>query len=375
MRKQVLAIGVTMLAIWASSPVWGATDNAEHLIRRAIDMRRTGDDQGAQPLFREAYDLSHSPRAAAQLGFCEQALGRWAEAETHLGESLRAANDAWVIKNRAAIEQALVLIKSRIARIEVSGEPAGADVVVNGSVVGQLPLATPIRAPGGEIEIELRAPGYTPATKKLRVDGGQYQKLFLRAQKEAAAPATAAITRPPADPPVDKQGSPPSTPASPPNLTPPPVAPTPADDISVSESRPSDAGTEGAGSLRKSLKFVSWGLAAASGGMGAYGIARNRSLVGESDSGCGKDAMGVPKVAPNAPPGFTDERCGSLKSQYELAAKLGVIGIVGALVFAGAGVALWLTEPAGIEAQTAHLQCVPDFSARGEPLLGCALRF
>jgi hypothetical protein len=363
-------LAVVVFAILGSGRVSAATDRVDELIRRAIEMRRTGDDQGAQPLFREAYEISHAPRAAAQLGFCEQALGRWVDAETHLGESLRKANDPWVKKNRGVIEEALVLIKSHIGRLEISGEPAGAEVVVNGNAVGQLPLAMPVRVTGGEIEIELRAPGYTTVTKKIRVDGGQYEKLSMRAQKEttAAVVATTGAWPPTAVP--QTTGPPPLATAD--VVTPPATG----DDGSASRAGSPEAGTEGPGTLRKSLKFVGWGLAAAALGMGIYRIAQNRSLVAESDSGCGKDAMGVPRVTPDAPPGFTDERCGDLKKRYEAAANLGVGGIVAGVVLAGAGVALWLTEPEADEGRTtAAWRCFPDVSTKGEPSVGCTVRF
>ncbi|MBC8133900.1 MAG: PEGA domain-containing protein [Deltaproteobacteria bacterium] len=373
MRKHLALVCLLVaIACAAAAPtvVWGADDKAEDLIRRAIDMRRSGDDQGAQPLFREAYDLSHSPRAAAQLGFCEQALGRWPDAESHLGESLRGTNDLWVKKNRSVIEQALVLIKSRIARLEISGEPSGADVVINGNVVGQLPLPTPVRVAGGEIEIELRAPGYVTAMKKMRVDGGQYQRLLLRAQKETANTVPEPATKIPAHQPRLA----PSNASASVDLTPPTPPPS---DTAASGPQPVgvDGGAYGSGPVRKSLKFVGWGLAAVALGVGGYGIAHNRSLVGEFDTGCGKDTTGAPHVAPGAPAGFTDDKCRSLENRYESAATLGVVGIVGAAVLTGAGFALWLTETSKSQSQTAYWRCFPNVAAGGEPSVGCAIRF
>ncbi len=374
-RKHLALVRLlVVIACAAAAPtvVWGADDKAEDLIRRAIDMRRSGDDQGAQPLFREAYDLSHSPRAAAQLGFCEQALGRWPDAESHMGESLRGTNDPWVKKNRSVIEQALVLIKSRIARLEISGEPSGADVVINGNVVGQLPLPTPVRVAGGEIEVELRAPGHVTAMKRLRVDGGQYQRLLLRAQKETANTVPEPATKSPAH----QQALAPSNAGASVDLTPPPSTPPPSDAADLGP-RPVrlDAGASGSGPVRASLKFVGWGLAAVALGVGGYGIVHNRSLVGEFDSGCGNDTTGAPHVAPGAPAGFTDDKCRSLKNRYESAATLGVVGIVGAAVLTGAGFALWLTETPKSESQTAYWQCFPNLAAGGEPSVGCAIRF
>src|SRR5437868_10154869 len=69
---------------------------AEQLVQRGLQERRAGDDQAALPLFKEAYDLSGSPRAVTQLGFCHQALGQWLDAETNITEGLKATDDSWI---------------------------------------------------------------------------------------------------------------------------------------------------------------------------------------------------------------------------------------------------------------------------------------
>jgi hypothetical protein len=361
-RVVLVAFALGLLAGGAGF-AWAAPDKTEDLIRRGIDLRRTGDDQGAQPLFREAYDQSHAARAAAQLGFCEQALGRWPDAEIHLGEALRDTSDAWINKNRSAIEQALLLIKTHVARIEISGEPVGAEVLVNGKVVGKLPMEQPVRIAGGEIEIELRARGYRPTSKKVHVDGGQYQTLSLHAEQESAdvrgVDKSASKTHLGSDTDLDVPPAPEFQPG--PRL--PPPTPTGGD------------ASDGSGGARKSLKFVSWGLAAVSLGVGLYFVVDNRNMAVQFDKGCGKDATGAATLAPDAPPGFDLERCQTLKRRYEWSAKSGVIGIAGAVILTGAGVALWLTESEPTDGQKTSWRCVPSTTANGDPAVGCAMRF
>src|SRR5689334_18859957 len=99
-RRQSAPVPLWALAIVvAASPAWlavaqaaraappapaaGATggQTADQLIVAAIAQRRAGHDDAALPLLQRAYARSHAPRAAAQLGFVEQALGFWAGAE------------------------------------------------------------------------------------------------------------------------------------------------------------------------------------------------------------------------------------------------------------------------------------------------------
>lgn len=330
---------------------WGGADKADDLIKRGLDMRREGDDQGAEPLLREAYDESHSPRAAAQLGFCEQALGRWPDAETHLAESLRAAGDPWVKKNHQSIWDALVLVKAHIARLEISGEPPGAEVVVNGNVVGQLPLPAPVRVSGGEIVVEVRARDYSSATQKLRVEGGHYQKLQLRAARLPPRVVEAPLVQAPD---VD------------------PVVSTPPSKQSAPDDRAANAAgdSEAAGPGRRSLKFISAGLALVSIGIGVYGIMENSVIVKEFNSGCYFNSANEVVAA-----GFTSQSCVDLANSYELASRIGVVGLIGGGVFAAAGVILWLTEPSAPAKETAAWHCFPTRTADGGAGAGCALSF
>ncbi len=74
--------------------------NTKQLSAEAVELRRAGQDAEALPKFEEAYRLSPTPKAAAQLGLCLQALGRWSEADARLSEALKAKDDTWVRKNR-----------------------------------------------------------------------------------------------------------------------------------------------------------------------------------------------------------------------------------------------------------------------------------
>ena len=157
---------------------------AERLIHHGIQLRRAHDDEGAQREFRKAYDLARTPRAAAQLGLAEQALGRWEDAERHVSEAVAAPGDPWVAKNRPALEGALGTIQAHLGRIEVIGDPVGASVSVNGKATGNLPLPDAVRVSAGEVDVDVRAPGYTPAQRTVSIVGGQYQKLVIHLAKE-----------------------------------------------------------------------------------------------------------------------------------------------------------------------------------------------
>jgi hypothetical protein len=171
----ILALALVMGPRGAS-----AADDAEALIQKAIKLRQAGDDQAARVELRRAYELSPTPRAAAQLGMCEHALGRWAEADAHLTEALRASKDAWVAKNRDVLEGSLAVVRKFVARVEIAGDPVGAEVLINGHVVGKLPLADAVVVNAGRVDVELRAPGHRSGNTTIDVAAGHTKSIVLR---------------------------------------------------------------------------------------------------------------------------------------------------------------------------------------------------
>jgi hypothetical protein len=193
----VAVLAVTALAVSRA----GASDpkDIEDLIRQGIEFRRAGNDHRALPLFKKAYDLAPTPRTSAQLGLVEMALGYQLEAERHLTDGLAHPRDFWIQKHRGTLEQSLTTVKASIGEIEVHGRPEGAELAVNGKVVGQLPLAAAVRVGEGPAVVELRAVGYITQTRSVTVAGGQRQELMMNLQSQPTAEGTPIIERPSAD--------------------------------------------------------------------------------------------------------------------------------------------------------------------------------
>jgi hypothetical protein len=345
---------------------------ANDLIQRGVDLRRSGDDQAAYPLLQEAHELSHSPRAAAQRGLCEQALGRWAEAETHITEALKATTDKWVKKSRPTLEQSLLAIKSHIARIEIVGDPLGADVLVNGAVVGRLPLAAPVRVGAGELEVELRAAGYVRTSKSLHVEGGQYQNVVLHAQVEGAAPATASTAA------VGTGAGTPARAASTTSASTLAAAPPSSGSVDSSPaaadpavpSAPRDDGGGRPGTVRLAAKWVAWGLGAAAGGVGIYGLVRQGDAASQFNAGCFVGPSGTEPIGTNP----NKSQCESFQKWRDYGYRLELAGFIGAGVLGATGLILWLTEPKSTERSSASLGCAPSFMP-SQAWMGCRLRF
>src|SRR5205814_308990 len=110
-----------------------------------------------------------SGRATAQLGLCEQALGLWVDAETHLKAALARPSEPWIHKNSAMLREALDHVQARLASLELWGSPAGARILVDGQHVGSLPLPHPIRVVDGSRVVTVEASGFISQSRTLEI--------------------------------------------------------------------------------------------------------------------------------------------------------------------------------------------------------------
>jgi PEGA domain-containing protein len=154
----------------AARTACAATDaeETERLIGEGVALRQQAKDAEALADFTRAFELTHDPRARAQMGLAEEALGQWVLAETHLEEAL-AADSAWITRHRGDLTGALEDIRGHLGSLEVLEGTAGAEVLVNGRIVGHMPLAKPLRVPAGTVALEVRAPGFVPVARSVNV--------------------------------------------------------------------------------------------------------------------------------------------------------------------------------------------------------------
>lgn len=183
----MLAVAVGVLA--ASRPA--AAEDPEALIARGLELRQQGKDEPALELFRRALAEAPTPRARAQVALAEQALGMWPLAERDLVAALAAEGDAWIQKNRAALDRALGVVREHLGDLEVRGGPAGADVLVDGVRVATLPMTSPARVVTGVHAIEVRAPGHVAVTRTATVSAGGVARETVDLARAAAPPAAA----------------------------------------------------------------------------------------------------------------------------------------------------------------------------------------
>lgn len=339
-----------------------AASDADELVKEGLALRRKGEDTAALQKFEQAYETDKRPRTLAQVALAEQALGRWALAYDHLIAALGEKSDPWIAKHMTPLEDALKALQDHIGKLEILDGSRGAEVRVNGAVVGTLPLSKPLTLPTGSAAIEVTAPGFMPIERATSIRAGRttresFDALASPAEGHVAAPEARARPVSPAETPEA---------AAKPVLAPEGSRPPPASDHAdaTASHQPS--------TLRLSAKWVAGGLAVLGLAGGTIAYLGHKSASDEFGQMCYEDpATGVHPLAPPT----TEGHCRDLQSTWSSDYRLAIVGFAAGAALAAAGVVLWLTEPDSGDGKATSFGCSPGPLGPGRFAVGCALRF
>ncbi len=176
----VAIVATVLFASVSARPIRADPAEVERLIDEGNQLRRQGQSGRALPLFQKAYTLAHTPRTEAQLGLVEMDAGYYVEAEKHLASALDFPQYPFIAANRDGLEKALARARSQIGEIEITGEPAGAAVAINGEEVGKLPLGSPVRIAMGRVDVAVTASGHSPWSRSVALRGAERVKLTVK---------------------------------------------------------------------------------------------------------------------------------------------------------------------------------------------------
>jgi hypothetical protein len=314
--------------------------DAETLMRQGIELRRAGKDAEALGVFQRAYALDGAPRALAQVGLAEQALGKWGLADQHLRQALASSADTWVRKNRAVLEDALKVIGHHVGVVEVSGSPAGAEVRIDGELVGRLPLPGPVSVTAGGIAIEVRAPGFLTIARAATVDVGELTRESFNLQ--SLTPTTRASAEPQAPPPAAAGATEPAA--------------------QVTAPAPPPGGQDQMGARR----VVTLSIAGLAVGALALGVIEHLSW--QSKVGSFDDMAGCDPAAPSR----GGSACQQLYDDGQRAKTIAFVGYGLSAGLAATAAILYFTQPAR---EPPKMACASGPAAGSGAVMTCAWRF
>src|SRR5499427_1776643 len=340
MLRGLVAVLIGVAVVSRSAPARADAAEVEALIAKGNELRRAGTPGPALPYFQKAYELARTPRTTAQLGLAELAAGYPVEAAQHIGAALQSPNDPSIVKYRGILTDALAKARAQIGELSIQGSPAGADVVVDGRVVGQLPLSSPIEVVARSTQVEVRAPGYTPHTQEILIAPGQRNSLTFDLKKIEKASEPAPVAIPAA--------------SSPPPPTPAPAAGAIAP-AAVVHNQPASGG--GSGSAVRTSAWIVGGAAVAAAGTGLVLNLVANSKASKFDAACTNAPM--TGVTPDS--GFTMSDCQDRYDTWQSYRTWSLVGYVsGAALAVTSGILFWTSRP-GAPAGDAHarLTCAP----------------
>jgi hypothetical protein len=171
-----VVVATATLAILLATGAGHAQDDAQRqvdtIIKKAVELRRHGNDREALAELQRATSIANPPRLSAQIGLAEQALGLWPAADKHLREALDQGSDPWIKKNRKLLDESLATIDGHLALLDVWGSPDGAEVLIDGEAAGTLPLPAAIKVPAGTVELTVRAKNFVESARRLEIRPG-----------------------------------------------------------------------------------------------------------------------------------------------------------------------------------------------------------
>lgn len=189
-----VSLGVALLT--GSAGRAESLSDQEKLLHQGVELRRQGKAQDALEVFQRAVAIKETPHALAQLALCEQSLGLWTPAETHMKGALRSEHDPWIVKNRSTLDDAFTTIERHLGSLEVWGSPAGAEITIDGASFGTLPASGPLRLPIGEVKLAVRKDGYSDVTRTVQIDSSQVVREHVELHPVPANPPSLAATQP-----------------------------------------------------------------------------------------------------------------------------------------------------------------------------------
>lgn len=183
----------------ANAPDANAKKEAARRFQHAIKLYEEGDYTLALAEFERVYELVPDYRVLYNIGQVSMQLGRYARALRTLREYVSRGGNELPPDRRSAVQADLASLEARTATVKLDVQPEGAEVSLDGTVVGKSPLAEPLVVDVGERRVQARAAGYVAVGQTLTLAGGDWRQITLTLEPEptAAKPLPESPRQPP----------------------------------------------------------------------------------------------------------------------------------------------------------------------------------
>jgi tetratricopeptide (TPR) repeat protein len=177
-----------------------SVESARAHFKLGVDFYRERNFRAALIEFQRAYaDMPHY-KLLYNLGQASLELQEYAGAIDYFTAYLREGGDEVTPERRAEVEQSIRFLESRIARVTISSNRDGAEIYVDDTLVGRVPLAEPVRVGAGRHKFTAVRQGSPPVERMVDVAANEQREVRLefeerRAPALASAPQVTEIVR------------------------------------------------------------------------------------------------------------------------------------------------------------------------------------
>jgi len=143
-----------------------------------------GDYSTALANLDESYRLFGSLRTLYSLGLCHHRTGNFPAAVRELEQYLREAGADAPAELRTQAEERIAEMRAEMARLDVRVNVDGAEILIDGDVVGSSPLVDPLDVGPGWHVVEARREGYDGEPQRVSVANGTSASVALVLQEQ-----------------------------------------------------------------------------------------------------------------------------------------------------------------------------------------------
>lgn len=195
-RTARLAVCCSLLS--AASGASAQSGDLEAQLQEGIELQKGGADRAALKVFLEAEQLApNSVRVLMHIVSSSQAAGEWLQARRYLDKVAEYKQDAYYRKHRALIERMRDIVDARVGRFQALGEPAGAEVRLDGELLGTLPMVEWTFVESGDYVLEVTKPGFYRLSRRVSVVGRSLtrESVDLNEVRPSSPSLTASLAR------------------------------------------------------------------------------------------------------------------------------------------------------------------------------------
>jgi hypothetical protein len=174
------------LASAQASPVAGEKSLADSLQGPARDayasariLQNNSDFAGALTKYGQAYGLSKDPRLLFDMAICERSLRAYARMQSLLQQFVRESGSRISADDKATVDGALAAIRNLVGTVKLTVDEPGANVAVDGELVGTTPLEQPLVLDLGKHRLVVTKAGYDQTERTIEIAGGSETSLGL----------------------------------------------------------------------------------------------------------------------------------------------------------------------------------------------------